>query len=279
MTAVNEDHNHEEFIDERIERLRTERYQRTSSLFYGRKEDFMDVWRQLSFHAETTILNECSKANKERVNLDYMEWVILKTYMEYFGWHPYFERRFSRRGQIRWVNAIAWARERLVTSEFLMDKDKVPNGDYLLVVDAEKAEQRRLRQQKTLIELSMKDKSLNVEISKRKRIEFEVRDPDAVYIIVDPRHPNCCKIGAGNGDCRARERVAKLWTNEAAELMLAEPVGAGRGFRIEWEARGELQRKFGGRGEWVECNYLNAIPILKDWAEKSRQNKLPGSTS
>ena len=234
----------------------------------------MNLWRELRLHSEIVMLTECSNANGKRVDHNYLEWNILKTYMAVGHWHPYFERTFSTRGHIRWVNAIAWARERLVVDTILEDKKNVQDGDYLLVADIAKVERRLLRQEKALGELATKELTLGQDIKKRKRVASDVSESDAVYIIVDPRRPKCCKIGAGNGDCQSRLREAKLWTNDEAELKVVEHVGSGRGLRIEWEVRRELRVKYLGQGEWVECSYLEALPVLREWADKSRRNQL-----
>jgi hypothetical protein len=81
-----------------------------------------------------------------------------------------------------------------------------------------------------------------------------------------------------NGTCEDRESEAKLWTNGEAELKLALYVGPGRAIRIEHEVRSELKKKYSGKyepgnEEWVECNYFEAEQLIKEWAEMLRQQR------
>ena len=106
---------------------------------------------------------------------------------------------------------------------------------------------------------------------KWKRVETEVEDCNAIYIMLDPKRPDCCKIGAGNGNCKARETVAQLWTDGEAKLVHVEPIGSGLALRAETSARKKLERA-GHRvnGEWVHCKWSLAVPVLEALGRQAR---------
>ena len=147
----------------------------------------------------------------------------------------------------------------------------VPGGGYQLVTGAEHRVQKHLREQEVQILRALHEQADGSPRVKRKRVEAEVEDCNAIYIMFDPKRPNRCKIGAGNGDCIARRTVARLWTDGEAELVWVEHVGSGYAQKAEISARRQLELK-GHRvkGEWVECKWSLAVPILQDLGNRAR---------
>ena len=259
-----------EEIDELIERLISERRDRTSlDVIAGRFEEYVHEFRLLSAHAKWIIVLECLSSGPV-VKHDDMERRILKTFTIDHGWYPSLEVRFEG-GSLRWVNAIAHARRQLVNETILMKEEDVGGHDYLLVAGAEEIARKKLQEQAVHAARVEKEKELNTPKTKRKRAEAEIDESDAVYIIVDPKRPGCCKIGAGSGKCLARLREAKLWTNGEAELKHVEPVGSGKALRVESSVRYELGKNYRVNGEWVDCKYSTALPVLEAWGKRARE--------
>jgi hypothetical protein len=270
MTTDGSDQKTSETIDERVERLMRERHDGASlDVIAGHYEEYLHEFRLLTAHSKRVILLECL-SNGSIVKCNFMERKILTTFMDTHVWYPSLEVRFEG-GLIRWVNAIAHARKELVNEEKLMKADKVPGHGFLLVTGAEEIARKTLHDQDMESIRTEKETELNGAKKKRKRAEAEVEDPDAVYIIVDPKRPGCCKIGAGNGKCLARLSVARLWTNGEAELKHVEPVGSGKALRVEHSVRYELGKTYRVNGEWVDCKFSTAVPVLESWGKKARE--------
>jgi hypothetical protein len=147
----------------------------------------------------------------------------------------------------------------------------VPGGHYLLVAGAEEIARKKLQEESMHSARAEKERELTGPKKKRKRAEAEVDESDAVYIIIDPKRPRCCKIGAGNGKRLARLSEAKLWTNGEAELKHVEPVGSGKALRVESSVHYELGKIYPVNGEWVDCKYSTAVPVLEAWGKKARE--------
>jgi hypothetical protein len=272
MTTNGSDLGSPETIDERIDRLMKERREKTSpNLLAGKYEEFDQVKGVLTAFAETFVIEECLSAGK-MVDRECMERKLLKKFMLTRGWDLSLEVRLNN-GHVRWAHSIAWARERLAHPEvrILVKADDVPGRHYLLVANAEEIARKKLQEENMQSVRAEKEKELNGPKKKRKRAEAEIDESDAVYIIFDSKRPGCCKIGAGNGKCLARHREAKLWTNGEAELKHVEPVGSGRALRVESSVRYELGKDYRVNGEWVDCKYSTAVPVLEAWGKRARE--------
>ena len=93
----------------------------------------------------------------------------------------------------------------------------------------------------------------------------------------DPKRPDRCKIGAGNGDCTARQTEARRWTDGEAKLVHVEHIGSGYALKAEdFLARKQLGFK-GHRvnGEWVHCKWSLAVPILEALGKQARDQLAP----
>ena len=179
-------------------------------------------------------------------------------------------------GILKWSNAVDWARVDLVKDGLLMRATDVPGSGYQLVTGAEHMVQKHLREQEVQALRARDEQADGSPKKKRKRVEAEVEDCNAIYIMFDPKRPDRCKIGAGNGDCTARQTEARLWTDGEAKLVHVEHIGSGYARKAEDSARKQLGFK-GHRvnGEWVHCKWSLAVPILQALGKQARDQLAP----
>jgi hypothetical protein len=174
-------------------------------------------------------------------------------------------------GVLGWSKSIDWARGDLVTDKLLMSANEVPGSGYQLVTGAEHMAQEHLREQEVQTLRALHEQTDGSPRIKRKRVEAEVEDCNAIYIMFDPKRPDRCKIGAGNGDCTSRQTEARRWTDSEAKLVHVEHIGSGYALKAEVSARKQLELK-GHRvnGEWVHCKWSLAVPILQALGNQAR---------
>ncbi len=252
-------------IEELIERLMAEKHNRTSvEVITNNSEEWDHDIAVMRNHARRIILMELEyRPPGTIVPCDFMDRLILRTFLATHARRPSLEVRLKG-GNLRWVNGVAWARADLVKDVLLMRADAVSGGDYQLVTGAKEMVQKHLRELEVQALRAQQEHADGSPKQKRKRIGADVEDPDTIYIMFDPKRPDRCKIGAGNGDCKARETEAKRWTNGEAKLVHVQHIGSGLALKAETSARKKLELA-GHRvnDEWVECNWSVAKPILE----------------
>jgi hypothetical protein len=259
-------------IEEVIERLMAEKHNRTSAdVITNNSGEWDHDLALMRIHAEPIILTELEyRPPGAIVPCDFMDRLILRTFLASHAWRPSLEVRLKG-GNLRWVNGVAWARANLVKDGLLMRADAVSGGDYQLVTGAEHMVQKRLREQEVQALRARDEQADGSPKKKRKRVEAEAEDCNAIYIMFDPKRPDRCKIGAGNGDCTARQTEARRWTDGEAKLVHVEHIGSGYALKAEDSARKQLGFK-GHRvnGEWVHCQWSLAVPILQALGKQAR---------
>ena len=262
---MSDDGEKRETIEELVERLIREHDDRTSpDLIAGDHQDYRRAKGLLTACAEKVIIQECFLAEGKSIKQDYMNRRILHSFILQYGWDYSLEVRHNG-GTLVWVNAIAWGRAHLAdpVETILVPADEVEGGQYLLVRDADERARKKLRERDMLSLRVEKEGMISGQKKTRLRSASEVEDLDAVYIIVDPKRPGSCKVGAGNGNCNDRLVAAKLWTNYEAQLMHVEPVGPGMGLKVEKQVHRELDKDFLVNGEWVQCNFSVAKAVVE----------------
>lgn len=270
--------NRQREIDELIERLMAEKHNRTSvEVITNNSEEWGHDLAVMRDHAEPIILTELMEYRPPGaiVPCDFMDRLILRTFLASHRWRLSLEVRLKG-GNLRWVNAVAFARKQLVELGLLMSADAVSGGDYQLVTGAEDMARKRLFQQEVQALRAQHEQADGSPKKKRKRVEAEVEDCNAIYIMFDPKRPDRCKIGAGNGDCTARQTEARRWTDGEAKLVHVEHIGSGYALKAENSARKQLGFK-GHRvnGEWVHCKWSLAVLILQALGKQARDQLAP----
>jgi hypothetical protein len=93
--------------------------------------------------------------------------------------------------------------------------------------------------------------------------------PTSVYVILDRRHPEICKVGASSGTCEARLVEARRWTAHSCELVHNRSIGYGKGFAFEARVHAALEERFGEpQGEWFNCRGSDATAIIDELARE-----------
>ena len=270
-------------IEKLIDRLMAEKHNRTSvDVITNNSEEWDHDRRVMRNHATRVILAEFEyRAPGTIVAKDFMERHILRTFLASHAWRPSLEVRLNG-GVLGWSKSIDWARGNLVTDKLLMSATDVPGSGYQLVSGAEHMVQKHLREQEVQALRAFHEPADGSPKLKRKRVEAEVEDCNAIYIMFDPKRPDRCKIGAGNGDCTARQTEARRWTDSEAKLVHVEHTGSGYALKAEVSARKQLELK-GHRinGEWVHCKWSLAVPILQALGKQARDQlaRVQGSPS
>jgi hypothetical protein len=252
-------------IEELIERLMAEKHNRTSvEVITNNSEEWDHDLAVMRDHAVPIILTELeNRPPGDIVSKDFMERLILKTFLDGHAWRPSLEVRFKG-GNLKWFNAVNWARGNLVQAGLLTRAPDVPDSGYQLVTGAEHMVQKHLHEQEVQALRARHEQADRSPKKKSKRVETEVEDCNAIYIMLDPKRLDRCKIGAGNGNCKARETEAQLWTDGEAKLVYVEHIGSGYAKKAENSARKRLERA-GHRvnGEWVHCKWSLAVPVIE----------------
>ena len=119
---------------ELIERLMAEKHNRTSDkVVTNNSEEWDHDLAVMRDHAERIILTEFeNRPPGDIVSKDFMERLILKTFLDGHAWRPSLEVRFKG-GNLKWFNAVNWARGNLFRAELLMRAPDVPDSGYQLV--------------------------------------------------------------------------------------------------------------------------------------------------
>ena len=259
-------------IEELIERLMAEKHNRTSAeVITNNSKEWDHDHAVMRYHAAPIILTELGcRPPGTMVPKDFMERHILRSFLASHPWRELLELRLNG-GILKWANAVDWARGDLVKDKFLMKAPDVPGSGYQLVTGAEHMVQEHLREQEVQALRARHELADKSPKKKRKRVGAEVEDCNAIYIMFDPKRPDRCKIGAGNGDCKARETEAKRWTDGEAKLVHVEHIGSGLAQKAETSARKQLELA-GHRvnDEWVECKWSLAVPVLETLGRQAR---------
>jgi hypothetical protein len=259
-------------IEQLIDRLMAEKHNRSSvDVITNNSEEWDHDHRVMRNHARQVILAEFEyRPPSAIVPKDFMERHILRTFLASHTWRPSLELCLNG-GNLKWSNAVNWARMDLVKDELLMRAPNVPGSGYQLVSGAEHMVQEHLREQEVQTLRALHEQADGSPKLKRKRVDAEVEDCNAIYIMFDPKRPDRCKIGAGNGDCTARQTEARRWTDSEAKLVHVEHIGSGYALKAEVSARKQLELK-GHRvnGEWVHCKWSLAVPILQALGKRTR---------
>jgi hypothetical protein len=259
-------------IEELIERLMAEKNNRTSvDVITNNSEEWDHDHAVMRNHAAPIILTELEYCPPGAiVPKNFMERHILRTFLASHTWRPSLELRLNG-GILKWSNVVDWARGDLVNDGLLMRATDVPGSGYQLVTGAQYMVQKHLREHEVQALRARDEQADGSPKKKRKRVEAEVEDCNAIYIMFDPKRPDRCKIGAGNGDCIARQTEARRWTDGEAKLVHVEHIGSGYALKAEDSARKQLGFK-GHRvnGEWVHCKWSLAVPILQALGKQAR---------
>lgn len=265
-------------IEKLVDRLMAEKNGRTSvDVTANNSEEWDHDRRVMKNHATRVILAEFEyRPPGAVVPKDFMERHILRTFLASYAWRPSLEVRLNG-GVLGWSKSVDWARGDLVTDKLLMSANDVPGSGYQLVSGAEQMVQEHLREQEVQTLRALYEQADGSPRLKRKRVEAEVEDCNAIYIMFDPKRPDRCKIGAGNGDCTARRTEARRWTDGDAKLVHVEHIGSGYARKAEDSARKQLGFK-GHRvnGEWVHCKWSLAVPILEALGKQARDQLARG---
>lgn len=259
-------------VEELIDRLMAEKHNRTSDdVITNNSEEWDHDRRVMRNHAARVILAEFEyRPPGTIVPKDFMERHILRAFLASHAWRPSLEVRLNG-GVLGWSKSIDWARGNLVTDKLLMGATDVPGSGYQLMSGAEHMVQKYLREQEVQALGAFHEQADGLPKLKRKRVEAEVEDCNAIYIMFDPKRPDRCKIGAGNGDCTARQTVARLWTDSEAKLVHVEHIGSGYALKAEVSARKQLELKgYRVNGEWVHCKWPLAVPVLQALGKQAR---------
>jgi hypothetical protein len=270
-------------IEELIDRLMAEKHNRTSDdVITNNSKEWDHDRRVMRNHATRVILAEFEyRPPGTIVPKDFMERHILRTFLASHAWRPSLEVRLNG-GVLGWSKSIDWARANLVTDKLLMRALHVPGSGYQLVSGADRMVQEHLREQEVQNLRALHEQADGSPRLKRKRVEAEVEDCNAIYIMFDPKRPDRCKIGAGNGDCTARQTEARRWTDSEAKLVHVEHIGSGYALKAEVFARKQLELKgYRVNGEWVHCKWPLAVPILRALGQQARDQlaRVGGSAS
>ncbi len=263
-------------IEELIERLMAEKHNRTSvNVITNNSEEWDHDHAVMRDCAAPIILTELEyRPPGAIVPKDFMERHILRTFLASHAWRPSLELRLNG-GILKWSNAVDWARVDLGNDGLLMRATDVPGSGYQLVTGAEHMLQKHLREQEVQALRAHHEQADGSPKKKRKRAEAEVEDCNAIYIMFDPKRPDRCKIGAGNGDCKARETEAKRWTNGEAKLVHVQHIGSGRALAAEpphvkgwnWPAIESTRNGSNVNGRWP-CRSLKpwgSRRVIQDW--------------
>jgi hypothetical protein len=261
--------------DELIERLMAEKRTRSSvNVITNNSVEWDDDHAFMRHRASRTILTELSERQPPGavVEKDWMERHILRTFLSTYPWRPSLEFRLNG-GHVKWASAVDWARVDLCNDKvkLLMKARDVPGSGYQLVAGAEHLARKAMYEQEVQALRALHEQTDGSAKKTWKRVEAEVEDCNAIYIMFDPKRPDRCKIGAGNGNCIARQTEARLWTDGEAKLVHVEHVGSGLAKKAEDSARKQLGFK-GHRvnGEWVYCKWSLAVPILQALGKQAR---------
>ena len=88
-----------------------------------------------------------------------------------------------------------------------------------------------------------------------------------VYVIVDTRHLDICKVGTSSEDCSDRLAEANRWTAHHCDVLLTKRCDRGKGFNFEALIHAELEARFGEpHGEWFKCTGDDAAQVIEDVA-------------
>ena len=90
---------------------------------------------------------------------------------------------------MKWANAVDWARKDLGDDKLLMRATHVPDSGYRLCNGAEHMAQKALHEQEVQALRAQHGQADGSPIKKRKRVEAEVEDCNAIYIMFDPKRP------------------------------------------------------------------------------------------
>lgn len=258
-----------------IERLMAEKRDRSSvNVITNNSEEWGHDHAFMRHHASRAILTELIERRPQGaiVEKEWMERQILRTFLASYAWRPSLGLRLNN-GNVKWANAVDFARKDLCEEKLklLMRATEVPGSGYQLVAGAEHLARKALHDQEVQALRAQHEAADASPRKLRKRVEAEVEDSNAIYIILDPKRPDRCKIGKGNGDCKARQKEAQLWTDGEAKLVHVEHVGFEFAGKAEDFARKQLGLK-GHRvnGEWVHCKWSDAVPILQTLGKQAR---------
>jgi hypothetical protein len=265
--------------EELIDRLTTEKRTRSNeNVRTNNSEEWDHDHALMRHHAARAILMELGEHSPPGaiVEKDFMERQILRTFLANHAWRPSLGLRLNG-GNVKWANAVDWARKDLGDEKLLMRATDVPGSGYQLLAGAEHLARNALHEQEVQALRNLHEQADYSRKIMRKRVETEVEDCNAIYIMFDPKRPDRCKIGAGNGDCKARETEARLWTDGEAKIVHVEHIGSGYARKAEESARKQLGFK-GHRvnGEWVHCKWSFAKPILEALGRQARDQLAKG---
>lgn len=273
---------HDSAHEELVQRLMAEKQNRTSvNVITNNSEEWDHDHAVMRNHAAPIILRELQdRPPGTIVPKDFMERRILRTFLDRYAWRSSLELRLNG-GNVKWFNAVNWARGDLVNDKLLMRAPDVPDSGYQLVTGAEHMVQEHLHGQEVQLLRALHEQADASPKKKRKRVEAEVEDCNAIYIMFDPKRPDRCKIGAGNSDCTARQTEARRWTDGEAKLVHVEHIGSGLALKAEFSARKRLELEgHHVNGEWVHCKWSLAVPILQALGKQARDQlaRAQGST-
>jgi hypothetical protein len=227
--------------EELIERLMAEKRTRSGvNVITNNSEEWDHDHAFMRHHASRAILAELAERQPlgAIVEKDWMERHILRTFLSAYPWRLSLEFRLNG-GHVKWPSAVDWARVDLCNDKvkLLMKARDVPGSGYQLVAGAEHLARKALHEQEVQALRALREQTDGSPKKTWKRVEAEVEDCNAIYIMFDPKRPDRCKIGAGNGDCKARQTEAQLWTDGEAKLVHVEPIGSGYARKAEDSAR------------------------------------------
>lgn len=210
-----------------------------------------DAKHQLRLFATQRILELLSAAGGKSLERQFVEGKILDEFRNAGRWHPDLSAVIKKQSKTHAQNMIHWARGDL-SNDGIIYKSDGKSGRYVLCCNV-----------KALIDFYEHEKAFGFEAivargELRKRTAKLFRDSDSVYIILDPRHPGWCKVGAGRGSCVERLAEAKRWTRREAKLVYVITVGPGLGRNVESAAHGILRKKYEKQLEWFRCSSEDA---------------------
>ena len=166
-------------------------------------------------------------------------------------------------GILKWSNAVDWARVDLVKDGLLMRATDVPGSGYQLVTGAEHMVQKHLREQEVQALRARDEQADGSPKKKRKRVEAEVEDCNAIYIMFDRSGPTAAR----SERVTATAQRAKLRRDLDGRRSQTRSRRAHRiGLCPEGRDLARKQLGFKGHrvnGEWVHCKWSLAVPILQ----------------
>ena len=256
-------------IDETVERLIAEQNDKTRNfIFCAHCEEHNVEYKLLRRHSTPiilqAILSEFKRSPLESiVPRDYVFRTILKPFIWTHGWSGDLEYVIRENNNRLWVNAIAFARKELVENkpQILIESKAVPENGFQLNTGAADHARRHLAKVEAQAVRAEKERAGGA--PKPKWISDGPVVEDALYIMNDPKRPVSCKIGAGKGDCKAREEEARLTTDSEAKIVHVQPIGCGLAKRALDSALFRLGRTYQVKDGWVDCKWSMAVPVLE----------------